>query len=69
MLMKRKGKGKGKHICWHFNNAPAGCQKGPECTFLHESPAMAAKVKALSAPAQPNAASTVSLPACCAGAQ
>ena len=66
---KGKGKCKGKRICWHFNNAPAGCQKGSECTFLHESPAMAAKVEAPSAPAQPNAASTVSQPAGRAGAQ
>ena len=34
---KEKCKGKGKRICGHFNNASAGCQKGSECIFLHES--------------------------------
>ena len=32
---KGKGKGKGKRTCWHFNNAPAGCQgapSAPSCT-------------------------------------
>ena len=66
---KGKGKSKGKRICWHFNNQPSGCQKGSACTFLRESPAMAARVEAPSAPAQPSVASTVNQPTGRAGAQ
>ena len=45
---KTKGSSKGKRICSFFNNG--GCQRGSACTFLHETPAMAAK--ALEAAAQ-----------------
>ena len=46
---KTKGKGKGKRICSFFNNG--GCQRGSACTFLHETPAMAAKAPEAAAPA------------------
>ena len=47
---KGKGKGKGKRICSFFNNG--GCQRGSACTFLHETPAMAAKTPEAAAPAK-----------------
>ena len=51
---KTKGKGKGKRICSFFNNG--GCQRGSACTFLHETPAMAAKAPEPAAPAAAQAA-------------
>ena len=51
---KTKGKGKGKRICSFFNNG--GCQRGSACTFLHETPAMAAKAPEAAAPAAAPAA-------------
>ena len=47
---KGKGKGTGKRICSLFNNG--GCQRGSACTFLHETPAMAAKTPEAAAPAK-----------------
>ena len=38
---KNQGKGKDKRICSFFNSE--GCQRGSACTFLHETPAIAAK--------------------------
>ena len=46
---KTEGKGKGKRICSFFNNG--SCQRGSACTFLHETPAMAAKAPEPAAPA------------------